>query len=43
VQAGGDPDALERPLAVESPADHPEHRHLLGRPVDPGRALAGQP
>ena len=39
VQARGDPDPRERPLGREPLADLREHRHLLGRPRDPGRAL----
>jgi hypothetical protein len=42
VQAGGDPHARQRPLALEPRADLREHRHLLGRPADLSRAFGRQ-
>jgi hypothetical protein len=35
VQAGADPDALERPVGGEARADRAQDGHLPARPLDP--------
>ena len=42
VQAGADPDALERPLRLEPLADQPQDGHLALGPVDAADALGRQ-
>ena len=42
VEAGADPQPVERPLALEPLADQAEDRHLALRPFDPPDALGGE-
>ena len=42
VQAGGDPDAVERALGGEALADRAQHRHLPVGPLDAGGAGGGE-
>ena len=43
VQAGGHPHARERALAGEALVHRAQHRHLIPRPGDPGRAIRREP
>jgi hypothetical protein len=43
VQAGADPDALERPVGAEAGADRAQDGHLPARPLDPRRPLRRRP
>ena len=42
VKAGGDAQTLQRPLLDEPVTDQPQHRHLLGGPLNPKVPLLGQ-
>ncbi len=42
VEAGADPQAGERPLALEALADEAQDRHLALGPLDPADALGGE-